>query len=356
MAYSSTLHHKSFSSSKKKTGWKVILFLLLISIVFAFVFVSRGKTYLFDPAQEVVVKKWDSINVFYPLLSFSQKMNLKRYLRNHPESFTTLLEGTYLLSGEYTAQTFLEHLAQGPEKEFITVKILEWWSIYDIDEALSQKGYLWEGEYVSYVTNPEKISALSERYDFFDRNLTSLEGFLYPDTYYIDVKSDFLKQLVSIQLNTFKSKVRTPYQSDFSSLSSQYGLSVYDAVILASVIEKEEKNSDNKPTVAGIFYNRLQKGIELWADITLCYYFKKPYSFCTPSLIGKEIYNEKNPYNTRKKWGLMPTPIANPSVDTFKAVLFPKKTKYLFYLHDASGKIHYAETNEGHIKNKNQYL
>ncbi|MCR5412817.1 MAG: hypothetical protein K6E76_07765 [Patescibacteria group bacterium] len=52
-------------------------------------------------------------------------MNLKRYLRNHPESFTTLLEGTYLLSGEYTAQTFLEHLAQGPEKEFITVKILE---------------------------------------------------------------------------------------------------------------------------------------------------------------------------------------------------------------------------------------
>jgi len=52
----------------------------------------------------------------------------------------------------------------------------------------------------------------------------------------------------------------------------------------------------------------------------------------------------------------MPTPIANPSVDTFKAVLFPKKTKYLFYLHDASGEIHYAETNEGHIKNKNQYL
>jgi UPF0755 protein len=109
------------------------------------------------------------------------------------------------------------------------------------------------------VTNDEKISALSDRYDFFDSNLVSLEGFLYPDTYHIDAKADIIKDLVSIQLNTFKKKVRDVYGSDFSVINNQYGLDVYKTIILASIVEKEEKNSVNKPTVAGVFYNRLQR-------------------------------------------------------------------------------------------------
>ena len=347
--------HRTFSKKKEKKWWFLIV-LFCAFVIFLFVFFHGSQTYFFEPWTEIVVTKNNSLNVLYPYFSFPQKLMFKYYVKQHPESFSTLLEGTYLFSGEYTAETILSHFNEGPEKEYVKVRILEWWSIYDIDEYLSSKGFLDEWVYLEYVTNPEKIAALSERYEFFDASLPSLEGFLYPDTYNIDLKQDFLKTLVSIQLNTFKNKVRTPYRSDFYALSSQYGLSVYDAVILASVVEKEEKNSDNKPTVAGIFYHRLQKGIELWADITLCYYFKKPYSSCTPSLISKEIYNDKNPYNTRKKTGLMPTPIANPDVDTFKAILHPQKTKYLFYLHDSSGKIHYAETNEEHVKNKNQYL
>jgi UPF0755 protein len=77
-----------------------------------------------------------------------------------------------------------------------------------------------------------------------------LEGFLYPDTYYIDGKMDFIKQLVSIQLNTFNSKVWTDYKAGFGSVRDNYGLSVYEAVTLASIVEKEEKNDANKPTVA----------------------------------------------------------------------------------------------------------
>jgi UPF0755 protein len=88
-----------------------------------------------------------------------------------------------------------------------------------------------------------------------------LEGFLYPDTYHIDIKDDFLRTLVSIQLNTFKDKVRTPLKSDFSSFQQKTHLSVYETVILASIVEKEEKNPDNKPTVAGIFLNRIRKGM-----------------------------------------------------------------------------------------------
>lgn len=238
----------------------------------------------------------------------------------------------------------------------MVVTVLEGWSIYDIDASLAEKNLINAGEYIAYVTNADKISALAERYDFFDSSLTSLEGFLYPDTYHINAKADFVKELVSIQLNTFKKRVRDVYASDFSSIRNQYGLDVYQTLILASIVEKEEKNSANKPTVAGIFYNRLQQGMLLGADITLCYNFKQPYATCTPSVIVKNVSDGKNPYNTRQVAGLPPTSIANPDVDTIKAVLFPKKTSYLFYLHDGTGGIHYAETNDGHVKNKNQYL
>lgn len=344
--------HKKAKS--KKGIW--ILFIIILLLVFR-LWKARGPRDLyFEPDSKVVVLKWETISKFYDELSSPEIFRFKRYLRNHPESFTSILEGSYALSGSYTAQDFLEHLAQGPEQEYVVVKILEWRSIYDIDASLTDKGLISQGEYIAYTTSSEKISALSERYDFFDASLISLEGFLYPDTYHIDAKADVVKDLVSIQLNTFKKKVRDVYASDFSSIKNQYGLDVYKTIIFASIVEKEEKNSVNKPTVAGIFYNRLQKWMRIEADITLCYNFKQPYSTCTPSVIVKHISDEKNPYNTRKVGWLPPTPIANPSVDTIKAVLFPKNTSYLFYLHDSSGGIHYAETNEGHVKNKTQYL
>jgi UPF0755 protein len=88
------------------------------------------------------------------------------------------------------------------------------------------------------------------------------------------------------------------------------------------------------------------------ADITLCYHFQRPYAECTPSVIGRNVRDKTNPYNTREVAGFPPTPIANPSVETFKAVLFPAQTQYLFYLHGSDGKIYPAMTNAEHEANK----
>ena len=351
---------KSFwphNNKKKKSGvWMWILLVVAVFLLF-WLWKSRGPRDLyFEPDTKVVLLKGETVSKFYSELSSVEVFWFKWYLRNNPEAFTSLLEGSYTLSGSYTASEFLKHLAQWPEQEYAIVRILEGWSIYDIDANLTKKGLVNEWEYIAYVTNSEKISALSERYDFFDSTLISLEGFLYPDTYHVDAKADVVKELVSIQLNTRKNKIWNEYSPAFASLETQYGLNIYKAVILASIVEKEEKNSENKPTVAGIFYNRLQRGMGIEADITLCYNFKQPYAMCTPSVIVKNIYDTKNPYNTRQVAGLTPTPIANPDVDTMKAILFPKKSSYLFYLHDVNGQIHYAETNEGHVRNKNQYL
>ena len=130
----------------------------------------------------------------------------------------------------------------------------------------------------------------------------------------------------------------------------------YNIITLASIVEKEERSHKNKPLIVGIFMNRIQNNMRIDADITLCYWLKKWYDVCTPSLIVKSINDEDNVYNTRKRMWLTPTPIANPSVITISSVLNYKKTDNLFYLHDDAGKIRVAENLEWHNINKNNHL
>ena len=346
-----------YSHQKKKKGWKWFLFILIAIIIVAIRWwIKYSPSDLVFQWEKVSIVKWDTITKFYnTLLDDKQTFWMKWYVRNHQDQLPNIQEWTYVFSWTYTSEEFLSHIAKWPEKEYISYTVLEWWSIYDIDADLTAKWFINAWEYISYVTNPAKISELSQRYDFFDSSLTSLEWFLYPDTYFLDNRWNLVNQLVSIQLNTFKSKVREAHASDFSNIQNRYGLSVYQTITLASIVEKEEKNNANKPTVAWIFYNRLNKWMLLWADITLCYGLAQPYSECTPNVIAKNVGDSNNRYNTRAVAWLTPTPIWNPALSTIEAVLFPNQTSYLFYLHGADGQIHYAETNAQHEQNK-QYL
>ncbi|HCB51657.1 TPA: hypothetical protein DEP21_03725 [Patescibacteria group bacterium] len=122
-----------------------------------------------------------------------------------------------------------------------------------------------------------------------------MEGFLYPDTYSVDKDKNILDQLVYLQLQAFKTKVWDAVEDQALS----FDLSWYDTIKMASIVEKEEKSSKNKPTVAGILIKRFQLGTLIGADISLCYFFEKPYKECTPSFIGQHVSDTNNPYNTR---------------------------------------------------------
>ena len=346
-----------YSHQKKKKAWKWFLFIFIAIIIIAIRWwVKFSPSDLSFDGQKVSIVKWDTISKFYnTLLDDNQTFWMKFYVRRHPDELPNIQEWTYIFSWIYTREEFLSHIAKWPEKEYISYTVLEWRSIYDIDADMTAKWYINEWEYISYVTNPTKISELSQRYDFFDSNLSSLEWFLYPDTYFLSNRWDLVKELVSMQLNTFKSRVREAHSWDFSNIQNKYWLSVYQTITLASIVEKEEKNNANKPTVAWIFYNRLNRWMLIWADITLCYGFAKPYSECTPNIIAKNINDSKNKYNTRAIAWLTPTPIWNPTLSTIEAVLFPAKTSYLYYLHSSDWTIHYAETNAQHEQNK-KYL
>lgn len=98
-----------------------------------------------------------------------------------------------------------------------------------------------------------------------------------------------------LQLETFTKRVWADAQTKKSTSS----LAWYDVIKLASIVEKEERSQTNRPTVAGVLLKRFQLGTLIGADISLCYFFEKPYKECTPGFIAQHVSDTNNPYNTR---------------------------------------------------------
>lgn len=343
----------SYWKKKQRKSFKIGRFWILL-VVWVFAFKSAfGDVNL---TKNVKIVSWDSFSKFIVDLPKIKQLGLKFRIRNKSIlDISRIEEWTYVFSWEYSQKEFLQVIAEWPKTMYQKYTVLEWWSIYDIDDDLTKKWIISQWEYIDFVTDSTYVWKYQNRYEFLSKawNITSLEGFLYPDTYNIDLQHDFVDDLVYLQLKNFNEKIWQVYSSKVSSFSK---LNWYDIVILASIIEKEEKNNANKPTVAWIFLNRLDSKMLLWADITLCYGLKRPYSECTPSVIVKNLDDTSNVYNTRANTWIPPQPICNPAVTTISAVLTYTKTDYLYYLHDNSWVIHYWKTLSEHNANKQKYL
>jgi len=308
----------------------------------------------FELNQTIELKDGESAQTFFDSLSWTDKMQVKMYIKNHNTDFSTIDAGNYEFSGTYTPATFVETILAGPKVSYARITVLEGRSIYDIDQALTDKGLITAGEYIKFTTDPAMISKYKTRYEFINQagNISTLEGFLYPDTYKVDKDKNILDQLVYLQLDAFNKKV----WASAAQLLNNQKLTRYQAMTLSSIVEKEERNDANKTTVAGILLKRFQMGSLIGADISLCYNFKQAYKLCTPSVIGQNVHDNTNPYNTRALKGMPPTPIANPNVNSILAVLQPEETPYFYYLHDDKWIIHYGTTLDEHNQNKKFYI
>lgn len=355
--------------SLRRTSWRSINIGYII-IVLLLLWVSSWwlRTQPLQWPGTITINKWDNPASIARTLWRLDATKFKMYIRSLPWALKPLEVWTYVLSGSLSVSAFVSLINAGPTTQYTRVTILEWWSIYDIDSSLASKWYIETGAYIAMSTNPTLIQQFSQRFEFLNQigiKPVRLEGFLYPDTYMIDMSKDLLDQLFTLQLKTFNQKIREPYLRDGSRSLWQrlrmdgfdrVELNPYQVLTLATVVEKEERNPDNKPTVAWIFLNRLQQGMRLDADITLCYGLHQPYEQCPPSFIARGIYDASNLYNTRQLAWIPPTPIANPSYKSIDAVINYKKTNNIFYLHSPRGQIYYGETLQEHNRNKELYL
>jgi len=174
------------------------------------------------------------------------------------------------------------------------------------------------------------------------------EGFLFPDTYLIP-KDASSAAVIKILKNNFNKKIAA-----VSPKLQETGLTLKQAIILASIVEREARLDEDRPIVAGILLKRWQNNWPLQVDATVQYALGREGNWWPK--VNKEDLKVPSPYNTYLYSGLPPGPICNPGLSAIKAVINPQETDYWFYLSDSQGKMHYAKTNEEHNQNILQYL
>lgn len=269
----------------------------------------------------------------------------------------TIISGRFKVSPSMTVPEIVATISDASKSEAI-LTIKEGERIIDIDKNLTEMGLIQAGDFAKAVKT--FASEDYEFYPFLDKKyLTSpitnpngntiileypLEGFLFPDTYFLDPTNFSSTNLVYKCLNNFKKK--TEEVQDQISKSKR---SLEEIITVASILEKEVKTMEDRQIVAGILWKRLDSSWRLDADATLLY-TKADYKITTADLASD------NPYNTRKFKGLPPGPIGNPSLNSIKAALNPKTTDYWFYLSASDGTTVFAKTNDEQNANKGKYL
>lgn len=212
--------------------------------------------------------------------------------------------GSFKLSPAMTAFEIANKLTVGTEDMWVTIP--EGWRSEQILQLLGQTG-----------------------------DWTADEGKYFPETYLVpkEISTEDFRQLL---LKTFKEKV--------PSISKEQ-------LIVASLIEREGKNSTDRPLISSVIYNRLKIGMSLDIDATVQYalgYWKKD--------LTMDDLKIKSPYNTYQNPGLPPAPICNPGLPAIEAAMNPARSDYLFYIHDKNGVAHFAKTLSEHNANVAKYL
>ena len=173
----------------------------------------------------------------------------------------------------------------------------------------------------------------------------TLEGYLYPNTYYIYHDSD-PKEIIDILLQEFWNQ----FDKNLQDRANQLGFSVHEVVTLASIIEGEAMLDSERETISSVYHNRLKINMKLQADPTIQYILSGP-----PKALSNRDLRVKSDYNTYQNYGLPPGPINNPGIESIKAALYPKNTNFLFFVAQGDGSHAFTTNEKDHEEAKKIY-
>ncbi len=223
---------------------------------------------------------------------------------------------------------------------YVSVTFPEGWDSKKMAERLSANGFDGE-EFSRLVSNPKDIK---DEYGFLrDSSAQSLEGYLFPDTYFFYKDSD-ARHIIKKMLDNFDKKLEAGLKEEIH----RQNKTIREILTMASILEMEVRSQEDREVVSGIFWNRIKIGQPLQSDITLTYVLgikKKQYSL--------DDTRVSSPYNTYIHAGLPPGPISDPGLSAMRAAVYPAQTEYLYFLSDQeTGKTVFAKTFEEHKINK----
>jgi UPF0755 protein len=247
--------------------------------------------------------------------------------------------GKFKIPPNINIDTLLKKL-QEPEQEYIKITIPEGYTVYQIAEELEKNNLINKEKFLEIATNG--VSNFDIDIDS-DNILYKLEGYLFPDTYYIP--NGFKeKEIIDVILKRFDEVFTDKYRERAKAL----GLSINEILTIASLIEKEAANDSERKTIAGVIYNRLENNMLLQIDASVIYGITKGEGHIS-RLLYKDL-ESNSVYNTYKYKGLPPGPIASPGISSIEAALYPEEHGYFYYVFDNNKHV-FSKTYKEHLKN-----
>lgn len=237
--------------------------------------------------------------------------------------------GSFKLSASMSLPTLAMSLTKGRLDSW--TKILEGWRNEEIAAVLAKNYSIKEADFL-------KIAKI---------------GYMFPDTYLFKVNSSASEIVAKMQEN-FDKKFTVQLQAE----AQTQGLTPREAVILASIVQRESGKDSDSAVIASVFLNRLKTGMVLGSDVTIQYalgYDRLDKTWWKKELTDQDL-SLVSPYNTRKVGGLPPGPICNPGMASLKAVAEPQVSDYYYFLYGKDGNIHLGKTLQEHNQNQDKFL
>lgn len=217
------------------------------------------------------------------------------------------------------------------------VTIPEGSTVWQIASLLDAEGLVDKEQFLELVMDSSMAT-------YYVPEASTLEGFLFPDTYHF-IKGIDPEDIVEDIVERFFREITREHERR----AEELGMSLYEIVTLASIIEKEAVLDREKPIIAGVFYNRLRRGMRLQADPTVLY------GRTHRGRIRQRDLRAKHPYNTYLRNGLPPGPIANPGAEALRAALYPARVSYLYFVSKNDGTHYFSRTLREHQRAVRKY-
>jgi len=321
-----------FAAQDKNFGYnlttmvkKAILFSFLVAPLMALLMIGVHVTFLMSrtydgPEVSFIVQNGDTFGRVNKRLYDQGLINNTRlfhYYAKYKGYLTKLRAGSFTIHTGSTMPKVMDTLIHGVPN-LISVTIPEGRNMYEVAKLINDAGITTEEAFLQAAQNKDLIASLGI-------NATSLEGYLYPETYRFAANTP-ARQVAKTMIEVFATKTS---DIDFS----HPFLNKHQIITLASVVEKETGAKSERPAIAGVFTNRLKKRMRLESDPTTIYGIWSRYK----GNIRKSDLLEMTPYNTYKIPALPTGPISNPSIEAIKAVLNPDTHDYLFFVSKNDG-------------------
>lgn len=248
----------------------------------------------------------------------------------------SLFPGKYQLKGIRDINDLIKRIT-APSGEKIRVTIIEGWELYRIIEEIDSKMNIDSYKFTQLCNDHNYISTL-------DIHAPSLEGFLFPDTYYF-LSSSLEEDIIETMVNMFKHH----FSKSLHFMAKRREMTMLEVVTMASIIQGEAMYNSEMKKISSVYHNRIKKNMLLQADPTVQY--------IVPGKNIKLYYKHlriDNPYNTYKYKGLPPGPINSPGLEALKSAVTPLNTDYIYFVANGTGYHTFTKTIKEHNKAKNE--